>query len=142
MAFRLAKGGHHIEWHPKKASTAFDVGDLVYADGSGAVQPADATSGNHIGICMKKVTSSDDDYASTTAIMILVPHDDTEIDADVGTGTLTTAMVGNYYDLADETGIDVSAQSKNVVLITKFISSSKARIKINAMAANANVATT
>lgn len=141
MAFKLAKGSYHVEWIPKKASTAFDPGDLLYADGSGAVQPADSTSGMHIGICMKKVASTDSDYASTTSIPVLVPHDDAEFDVTVGTGTLTTAMVGNQYDLTDETSIDVSAQSKNVVTITKFISSSKARVKINAMIANRDVAT-
>lgn len=142
MAFVLAKGSAKVEWYPKKASQVMAVGDLLYADGSGAVQIADATSGNHIGVCMKTIAATDSDYASTTMIPVLVPNDSTEWDVSVGTGTLTTAMVGNFYDLADETGIDVTAQSKNVVQVTKFISASKARVKINAMAANANVATT
>lgn len=140
--FKRKNGKPNIEMWPKKASVAFDIGDLVYADGSGAVQPADATSGNHIGICLKQVQSSDDDYASNTLIPIDALNPNDEVIADVGTGTLTTAMLGLYKDLADETGIDVSANSKAVVLITGFISASKAVVKINAMAGVKNVETT
>lgn len=140
--FKLVKGGHHTEWHRKKASTAIAVGDIVYADGSGAIQPGDATSGNHLGICLKAIAATDDDYASTTRVPIMVPHDDAEFDVPVGTGTLTTADEGNFYDLKDANEIDQSATSKKVILVTKFISATVARVKINAMAANKNVETT
>lgn len=140
--FQLAKGKARVMWFPKKASTPFAVGNLVYADGSGAIQPADSTSGDHIGVILKAVASTDSDYASTTMVPVLVPYDDTEWVVDVGTGTLTTAMVGNQYDLKDANEIDVSATSKKVVTVTAFISASKARVKINATIHNANVATT
>ena len=142
MAFKLVRGGYHIEWHQKKASQAFEVGDLVYADGNGEIQPADSTSGNHFGVIQKKIASTDDDYASTTRVPVLVPHDDAEFEVPVGTGTLTQNDEGNYYDLKDANEIDQSATSKKVVLVTRFISATKARVKINAMAANKNVETT
>lgn len=142
MSFQLVKGRSQVEYYPKKASTAFAMGDLVYFDGSGAIQPADATSGNHIGIIMKTVLSTDSDYAENTKVPVLKIYDDCEFEVPVETGTLTAAMVGNYYDLASADGIDVSAQSKNVVLVTAFINAALARVKINAQAENANVATT
>jgi hypothetical protein len=141
MFVRLT-GKPNIEWYPKKASTAFAVGDLVYADGSGAIQPADSTSGDHIGIIMKDVASTDSDYASTTKVPVDVPRDGDEFVVDVGTGTFTAAMVGSRYDLKDENEIDVSATSKKVVTVTRFISSSKAVVKINSMISNADVVTT
>lgn len=140
--FQRLTGKPRIEWFPKKASTAFAVGDLVYADGSGAIQPADSTSGDHIGIIMKDVASSDADYASNTMVPVDVPQDGDEFLVDVGTGTFTAAMVGNRYDLKDANEIDVSATSKKVVTITRYVSSSKAVVKINAMVANADVVTT
>lgn len=139
--FTLYKGDAHIEWYPKVASVAFAVGDLVYADGSGAIQKADSTSGMHIGVIQKKTASTDSDYASNTKVPVLVPTDNTEWLVDVGTGTFTTSMIGNQYDLKDENEIDVSAQSKNVVTITGYQSATKAVVKINSMIANRDVAT-
>lgn len=142
MAFTLAKGDAKIMWFPKAASQVFAHGDLVYANASGAVIPADSTSGDHIGVIQKTVAATDSDYASTTLVPLLVPYDDTEFEVDVDTGTaLTTAMVGNRYDLTDANSLNVGATSKKVVTITKFISATKALVKINAMVHNADVAT-
>jgi len=140
--FIRKSGAHNIEWYPKKASQAMAIGDLVYPDGSGAVQLADSTSGEHIGIVMKKVASTDSDYASTTKIPVDVVGPEDLFIADVGTGTLTTAMIGNYYDLKDENEIDVTAQAKKVVLIVGYISATKAVVKITASAGVKYVATT
>lgn len=140
--FSLYKGSAHVEWFPKIASTAIAVGDLMYADGSGAVQPADSTSGMHIGVSMKKIAATDADYASTTLIPVLVPGDDTEWLVDVGTGTATAALVGTRFDLKDANEADVSATSKNVLWCTKFVSATKVVVKIPSMLSNADVATT
>lgn len=142
MAFTHFSGKVRVEWYPKKASTAFAVGDLVYADGSGAIQPADSTSGMHIGVIQKAVASTDSDYASTTLVPVLVPTDDTEWLVDVGTGTATAALVGTRFDLKDANEADVSATSKNVLVCTRFISATKVVVKIPSMIVNADVATT
>lgn len=142
MAFKLAKGNYKIKYFPKKASTEFAVGDLVYADGSGAVQPADSTSGDHIGVIQKKISSTDSDYADNTMVPVLVPDTDAEFEVDVDTGTaLTTAMVGGRYDLTDANSLNVGGTSKKVVTITGFISATKALVQINAMIGNVDVAT-
>ena len=140
MSFFLFKGDAHVEWYPKTASTAFSVNALVYST-SGQLLPATTTSGDHIGVVLKPVVSTDSDYASTTFLPVLVPHSDTEFRADV-TGTLTAAMVNTFRDLSTSLVVDAAAQAKNVVLITQFVSSSVGIVKVNAMAYNLRVATT
>jgi hypothetical protein len=139
--FKRSSGKPNVEYFPKKASTVFAVGDLVYADGSGAIQPADATSGMHIGVIMKAVAATDDDYAATTKVPVDVPAPTDVFEADVTTGTLTTAMIGNHYDLTAAGGIDVTATAKKVVQVVGYISATKAFVKVNAMAAHLDVAT-
>ena len=140
--FLHESGRAFVEWYPKKASVAMVCGDLTYFDASGAILLADATSGDHAGVLQKDIASSDSDYASNTYVPVLVPTEQTVWRVDVGTGSFTTAMIGNQYDLKDENEIDVSAQSKNVVTIVGYVSSSVALVKINAMIAYGNVATT
>lgn len=132
-----------IEWYPKAASTAFINGQLVNWNGSGALIPADATAGDFAGVIQREVLATDSDYAQAVKVMVDVPTAEDVFVADVKTGTLTTAMVGNTYDLhADGDGIDVTAQTKNVVTVVGYISPTKAEIKINAIAAHKDVATT
>jgi hypothetical protein len=141
--FTRATGKPKIEWLIAAASTAFTNGGLTYWDGSGAIIPADATSGNHAGIILDAIESTDDDYASTKKVPVDVPTAEDIFYADVATGTLTTAMVGNYYDLNSAgTGIDVTATSKKVVQVVGFVSATKALVKINAVATHKSVETT
>lgn len=141
--FKRVSGMPNIEHYPKAASTAFAKNGLVYWNGSGYIIPADATSGDHAGIVLDEVVATDDNYASTTKLMVDVPNPSDIFEVDVETGTATVAMVGNQYDLvADGDAIDVTATSKKVVTVVGFVSSSKLLVKINAIAAHANVATT
>lgn len=140
MTFRRISGKHRVEWWPKKASTAFTYGSLVYPDGSGAIQPADSTSGEHIGVILKTVASTDSDYASTTKVPVDVCGEDDVFEADV-TGTLTSAMVGTYLDLSTALVVNAAATSKQVVLCVGFISASKGLFKITAKLADNYVAT-
>lgn len=143
MSFKRISGKPKLEWLPKAASTVFTAGGLVYANGSGYLIPADATSGDHFGVVMKAVTATDADYALTPKIPVDFASPEDIFEVDVETGTFTVAMVGNAYDLvADGDALNVSAQSKKVVTIVGFVSSSKALVKINAMFTSVNVATT
>ncbi len=142
MAFYAHSGRFRTEWYPKKASTVFAHGDLVYADGSGAIQPADATSGNHVGIIQKAIAATDSDYASTTSVPVLVPDAGSLIRCDNVDGTLTTAMVLGFYDLTNAESVNVAAQSKNVVQVKQFISATEGIFELNALGRYANVATT
>ena len=58
---KWVKGRTKIVWLPKAASTAFTKDALVYFDGSGAIIPADSTSGDHIGTILKTIASTDSD---------------------------------------------------------------------------------
>jgi hypothetical protein len=140
MSFLRISGKPRLQWYPKAASTDFNVGDLVYPNGSGAIIPADSTSGNHLGVALKAVASTDDDYASTTLVPIDEVGEDDIFEATV-TGTLTTAMVGNFYDLSNAYTVNVGATSKKVVRCVGFISATKGLFKINARADDYYVAT-
>jgi len=141
--FKRISGSPKVEWFAKDASVAFANGGLVYWNGSGEVIPADATSGDHAGTILRDVLATDADYATSLAkVPVDVPTTEDIFEADVSTGTLTTAMVGNAYDLvAAGTGIDVTATAKKVVTVVGFVSASKALVKINALSTHANVAT-
>lgn len=141
--FKRISGSPKIEWYPVTTSTAFAKGNLTYWDGSGLLIPADATSGEHAGILLTAITSADSDYAIARKVMVDVPTTEDIFEVDVETGTLTTAMIGNKYDLvADGDAIDVSATSKLVVTVVGFISASKALVKINSLVTHGEVATT
>lgn len=141
MAFKLVSGDARIEHYTVPASQAFTNGALGYFDGSGGVIPADATSGDHTGIIQKTIATTDADYASAKKVEFIVPQDNNVFEVTVGTGTLTTAMIGNRYDLKDSVSIDVTAQLKKVVTIVGFISATKALVKINAVVTNSDVVT-
>jgi hypothetical protein len=139
--FTRSSGKPRMEWYPKLASTAYKAGELLYFNASGAVISADSTSGVHVGVCQSTVTSADADYALTTPIQVDVAGEDDIFEATV-TGTLTTAMVGSYYDLSTSLVVNVAAQSKGVVLCVGFISTTKGLFKITAKASDHYVATT
>lgn len=123
------KGRERMESMPKVASTAIAYGAILTSNGSGYLTNASASSTLIFGISRKAVVSTDADYASTTQLPFLAITGEGEYEVDVVTGTLTTAMIGNYYDLADSTGIDVTGTSHKQFLVTGFISATKARGK-------------
>ncbi len=141
--FKRISGSPKIEWYPKDASVAFANGNLTYWNGTGEIIPADATSGQHAGVIIRDVLATDSDYATALAkVPVDVPTTEDIFEVDVETGTLTTAMVGNQYDLvAAGTGIDVNATSKKVVTVVGFVSATKALVKINSLATHYDVAT-
>ena len=120
----------------KKASTAFNVGELVaFETNSGAgdpVEPADASDAAIIGICVQKVQSTDADYADNTRISILVPtQKGAEMHGDVGTGTLTVADEGLLVDLKDKDEVDQSASTTDVLVCTRFLTAASGLFSIN-----------
>ena len=141
--FKRISGSPKVEWYAKDASVAFANGSLCYWNGTGEIIPADATSGQHCGVILRDVLSTDSDYATSLAkVPVDVPTTEDVFEVDVETGTLTTAMVGNQYDLvADGDAIDVTATSKLVVTVVGFVSASKALVKINSLATHKDVAT-
>lgn len=129
MSFILRKGRAVVEYWPKKASTTITANSLLAFD-TGTVTPASASTTRVGGIALVSVASTDSDFAANTRIPVLLPQEDNEFEADV-TGTLTTAMVGEARDLSTALLVDAAGTSHNQVTITKFLSSSKAMVKIN-----------
>ena len=121
-------------------STAYSKGDLIYANGSGAFIPADATSGDHFGIAAEDIGSSDDRYttAGEIAVDILRPGDLVRCD-DVD-GTLTAAKEGTTMDLSNAESVNAGATSKNVVTLEKYISATEGIFMINSLASVYRVA--
>ena len=139
---KWVKGRTIIRFYPRTASTTFTKNSLVYWV-SGLVAPADSTSGDHIGIVLEDVASTDSDFA-TSAVLIPVecPADkQCEFEATV-TGTLVTTSVGVTYDLSTALVVNQGATSKNVVTCTKFITSTKGLFVLNATYDTLRVATT
>ena len=138
---KWVKGRTKIVWLPKAASTDFTKNGLVYFNGSGYVIAADSTSGDHIGIGLKTIASTDADYALATLIPVEVPMDkQCEFEADVTTG-LTAAKVGTTMDLTDANTVAI-ATSKNVVTCVGFIKATKGRFVLNSTFDVLRVATT
>ncbi len=143
MSIKRIQGAPNLFYMPKAASTAFVNQGLVYANGSGYLIPADATSGDHFGIILRSVVAADADYASASMVPVDVISPGDVCEMDVATGTLTVAMVGNAYDLhANGDSLDVTATSKKVVTVIGFVSATKALVRVNSMAAHFRVATT
>ena len=117
----------------KRASVAMNVGDVVITT-SGQVDVAVAASKPLFGICVKKISASDSDYASTTAVPVEAIDPTAVYLADVGTGTLTTAMVGNQYDLKDASSIDVTGNTYKQVTVVGYISATQALVKFSSNA--------
>lgn len=123
-------GHERMEWFQKKASTAMAFSEAVTIDSNGYVAPSTATSTPGItGLCYKKITATDSDYASTTRIPILIGNKDSVYLADVGTGSAAQTNVGEFKDLADSKDVDVTADTFGHVLVVDVISATQVLVK-------------
>lgn len=122
-------------------STAYKLGDLIYADGSGAFIPADSTSGDHYGIAAEAIATTDARYTTAGEIMVdmLAPGDLVRCN-DVD-GTLTAAMEGTTMDLSNAESVNAAGSSKLVVTLIKYISATEGIFMVNALASVYRVAT-
>ena len=145
MAFVRASGKPNIEHWAKAASTAISNNALTYLNGSGYVIPADATSGDHLGICMKTIASTDSDYASTTKIPIdVVGENDVFKVGLAAASTVATllALVGTYIDLSTSLLADATASAKDALLIVGVVDASTVLVKITSRVNILRTATT
>lgn len=129
-------GAHNIKYFKKKASTAFTNGALCYVDTDGYLNPASASSVQHVGVILITVASTDSDYASTTYVPVDMCSPTDLFIADVSAGTVAQTAVGAYYDL-NSTGdkVDLSATSVKAVYVQDIMAStSQVVIMVNSMA--------
>lgn len=134
--FKRKNEKHNVRYYKKKASTAFVNGALTYVDSSGWLNPASASSVNHVGVILTTIASTDSDYASTTFVPVDMCSPTDLFIADVSAGTVAQTAVGAYYDL-NSTGdkVDLSATSVKAVYVQDILDASdQVIVLVNSMA--------
>ena len=122
-------------------SNVYNMGDLVYNNGSGAVIPADSTSGDHVGLVADPITATDARYTTAGKITIDLLSPGDLIRCDDVDGTLTAAMEGTTMDLTNAESVNAAGSSKLVVTCIKYISATEGIFMVNALANVYRVAT-
>ena len=117
---------------------------LSYFDGSGYLIPADATSGDHLGVVMKTVTAADADYATAVSIPVDVVGENDIFEISCSATALATlvALVGTYIDLSDSVTANPSASAKDALLLVGVISTTRLLVKIASRVNTLRTATT
>lgn len=134
MAFQVSKGKTKEVALPVTASTAISAGALLtFSSGRLVAATAGTTAANIVGVLKKTIAATDDDYASTRDVSVIVPVErHVEWEADVTSG-LVAADVGLEQDLTDASTVNRGASSVDVVKCQKVLSSTKGifLVKIN-----------
>ena len=129
------KGGAHIEWYPKTASTAYAFNDAVTilstVAGVGTLAKVVDGSTYIYGLIQQTIASTDSDYAVASLVPVLVGDVDSEFVFDVSTGSAATTDIGEMCDLDDENSLDVTDHTTGQVRITKVLSATKVVGKFN-----------
>jgi hypothetical protein len=114
----------------KKASTAFEIGDLCTIDSDGFLIPGG--SGKIVGVSNEKVTSADADYAVARGLNVSAGDSEITYTFNVATGTATQTIVGEYVDIdaTDKTSLDITASTNDQVFVTKFINATTVEGKL------------
>lgn len=149
MAFIHKSGPAATEPFLKVTSTAIAAGSVVSffkktAANDGRISQALVESTRIAGICIKKVASTDSDFADPTSIPVIIPGEEDVFEADA-VGIATAAMVGRQFDLnsvaaGTAQSVDVAATTYKVVTMVGFISATKILVKFNGNYVYANKA--
>lgn len=130
---KQSRGKADVLPYKKAASTDFNRNDVVTQDASGFLVRATKFTprARVLGLIDRDVASTDADYAQNTVVQVtkLVGDGDKEFECDIDTGTLTQAMVGKQFDLADHNGVDVTSNAIGHVELVRYISASKGVFK-------------
>lgn len=127
--FKRISGQPNIIALPKKASTAWVAGAVLAAESSIDVTKATSSSSTVVGVALETIATTDGDYATVRPTLIDIPDARTVYEGDV-TGTLTTAMVGQYLKLSTELLADAGTATGTpaaalILMCVGFISATK-----------------
>jgi hypothetical protein len=122
-----AKGEWGMIKVASKASTDYDIGDMLYDDGTNPVLGV-STAKTLIGICATDKPSTD---TTTGDIFIMVPKDRSATFNATVTGTLAKASEGLYMDLSSETVINAAGSTHKPVRCVRYISTTEGEFSIN-----------
>jgi len=117
---------------PVTPSTEFEKGALV-AWSSGKLVPATSTTvcSDIVGVLVKAITSTDDDYADDRNVLVEIPVEkDVVWEADVTSG-LVASDVGLYCDLTDSVTVNRGASTYDIVQCRGVITSTKGLFVLN-----------
>lgn len=125
-------GETNIFPHAKAASETFAFNDLVTKNSSGYLTKVTATTPRSeiLGAIQRTVLSTDTDYASNTMVPVDEFSDETEVEFDVSTGTLTQAYVHRKVSLDDHNSVDIDDETIKCIRIDRVISTTKGRGKL------------
>ena len=112
-----------VQYFRKKASTAFTPNlPVSRSSADETIEPTVAATTTVTGICLKKVTSADSDYASETLIAVAVPKTDgAQFESDTSADIAKTDE-GEYMDLTDAGLVNPAASTTDMVILKSVIS--------------------
>ena len=144
MAIVYYSGPQDTQPFLKVASTQFTAGTVLGWIDTGYVTKCVAASLRVAGVSLRKVSSTDSDYANNTETLVSVPSDRTIYLADVS-GTAAIGNVGKQYDFTTATGttatsVNLSGTSFKMCTVVGIVSTSQVLIKINGVYTYANKA--
>ena len=131
--YPVRSGDWDVKWFRKKASTAITPNTFVTeSSDDDTIEPCTSSSADVVGIAMKKVASTDSDYASLTRIPVLVPVTPAaEIFCnDVG-GTFAVTDEGELIDLTDADTADADASTTDILKVKQFVSTTSGIFTLN-----------
>lgn len=103
MAFYRSSGQANIIPLPGAASTALTANGLVTVT-AGALAKSASTDSVVMGICMETRATTDGDYATARDVLVDCVGENDILYCDNVTGTLTTAMKGQFLKLSSTAG--------------------------------------
>lgn len=128
MSFEPASRDWSMIKAPTKASVTYSSGMYIYNDGSDNIPTATSTQVGALGIAQEAKSSS----STTTDIHVLVPNTPMSTFYADCSGTLTKAMVGDFFDFAaGGTQVAQGASTYDTVQLIKFINASKGVFRLN-----------
>ena len=145
MAFTHISGPAISQPFQKLASTAIAVGSLVSWALTGFVSQALVPSTRIVGVALKKVASTESDFAENTTVSVIIPTHRDVFEATVS-GTATQANVGEMHDITKTAGgtaqaVDLSGTTYGPVTIVGVKDSATVLVVINGAYQNAEITT-
>lgn len=108
MGFYRVSGVPNVQSLPGAASTALTANALVTVT-AGALALVASTGNYAMGLCLETRASTDADYATARGVLVDCVDSRDVLYCDNVTGTLTTAMVGQFFKLSSTAGVVADA---------------------------------
>lgn len=128
MAFKLVKGKVKQVWLPVTASTALSAGSLVeFTSGKLAAADDNEAAADVVGVLVKAIAATDDDYADEREVAVLVPMErHTEWEADTGDTYVAATHRGVECGIVDASNLDLDDTTNDVF---KVLSGSGSKVR-------------